>query len=128
MKHEGYVPAFALTLCCAGPFGQTVASSLEGAVGDQANAVVLGATVTLPSAETTNFDVTLTKNVPLGERRLLKFQVQAYNVFNHTEINSINSSIQFNPATNVVSNLSSLGYATGTLSNRVMTFTARFQF
>jgi hypothetical protein len=77
---------------------------------------------------TTNFDATIMKNVPLGERRLLKFQVQAYNVFNHTEINALNSSIQFNPSTNQVSNASSLGYATGTLPNRVMAFTVRLQF
>jgi len=49
-------------------------------------------------------------------------------VFNHTEINAIGTGIQFNPSTNQVSNASSLGYATGTLPNRVLAFTARFQF
>ena len=34
MKRESYVAVFALALCCAGLFGQTVASSLEGAVVD----------------------------------------------------------------------------------------------
>jgi hypothetical protein len=78
----------------------------------------------------TNFDLTVAKNVPLGssERRVLRFQVQAYNVFNHTEINGIGTGIQFTPSTNQVSNASSLGYATGTLPNRVLAFTVRVEF
>ena len=52
MRREGYVAGFALALCCAGLFGQTVASSLEGTVADPANAVVVDATVRLISAET----------------------------------------------------------------------------
>jgi hypothetical protein len=48
----------------------------------------------------TNFDVTLSKNVPLGKwKRVLRFPAQAYNVFNHTEISGIGTGIQFSPAT-----------------------------
>ena len=112
--------AFALPAIATGPDNSIVGPRVLGDLGGGAGVLRL--------PRITNFDVTLTKNVPMGERRLLKFQVQAYNVFNHTEINAINSSIQFNPATNVVSNRSSLGYATGTLPNRVMAFAARFQF
>jgi len=112
--------AFALPAIATGPDNSIVGPPVLGDLGGGAGVLHL--------PHITNFDVTLTKNVPLGERRLLKFQVQAYNVFNHTEINAINSSIQFNPATNVVSNMPSLGYATGTLPTRVMAFTARFQF
>ena len=85
--------------------------------------------LTLPRI--TNFDMTLTKMIPLGsEKRLLKIQAQAYNVFNHPEFNGINTGIQFNPTTNQVSNLSSLGYVNGTTtgSNRIMAFSARIQF
>ena len=75
--------------------------------------------------------MTLTKMIPLGnEKRLLKFQAQAYNVFNHPEFNGINSGVQFNPTTNQVSNLLSLGYVNGTTtgSNRIMAFSVRLQF
>jgi len=94
------------------------------------NAIDGGAGVlTLPHV--INFDATITKIVPLGsEKRVLKLQVQAYNVFNHPEYNGLGTGIQFDPATNQVSNSASLGYPTGTLSNsnRVLAFTARFQF
>jgi hypothetical protein len=77
----------------------------------------------------TNFDMTMSKNIPLGsEKRLLKIQAQAYNVFNHPEISGIGTGIQFNPTTNLVSNASSLGYSTGTLPARVLAFTIRMQF
>jgi hypothetical protein len=112
--------AYALPGIATGPDNSMVGRPVLGDQGGGAGALSL--------PHTTNFDATIMKNVPLGERRLLKFQVQAYNVFNHTEINALNSSIQFNPSTNQVSNASSLGYATGTLPNRVMAFTVRLQF
>src|SRR5664280_1053904 len=43
---------FALALCCASLFGQTVASSVVGAIVDPADAVVAGVPVTLISVET----------------------------------------------------------------------------
>jgi hypothetical protein len=77
----------------------------------------------------TNFDMTMTKNFPLGgEKRVLKIQAQAYNVFNHSEFNAMNTGIQFNPTTNAVSNATAVGLPTGTLPARVMAFSARFQF
>jgi hypothetical protein len=69
------------------------------------------------------------KSVPLGsEKRLLKFQVQAYNALNHPEFNAMNTGIQFNPATNAVFNATAVGLPTGTLPARVMAFSARLQF
>jgi hypothetical protein len=78
----------------------------------------------------TNFDMTLTKNIPLGrnEKRVMKIQIQAYNVFNHSEITGVSSGIQFNPTTNIISNPTSLGYMNGTLPARVLAFSARLQF
>ena len=77
----------------------------------------------------TNFDLTLSKNVPLGsEKRVLRFQAQAYNVFNHTEISGIGTGIQFNPATNQVSNPQVLGYINAATGARVLAFSARLQF
>jgi hypothetical protein len=71
----------------------------------------------------------MTKVIPLGsEKRVLKIQAQAYNVFNHSEFNSLLTGIQFSPTTNQVSNLNALGYANGTGPARIMAFSARLQF
>jgi hypothetical protein len=53
MKLKGLLSVvFALALCCATLFGQTVASSVEGSVVDPANSAIVGAPVTLTSVET----------------------------------------------------------------------------
>src|SRR6185437_9625386 len=53
----------------------------------------------------TNFDVTLTKNIPLGsEKRVLRIQANAYNVFNHTEISGLNTGAQYSFTTNQLTN------------------------
>ncbi len=83
--------------------------------------------LTLPHV--TNFDMTLTKNIPLGsEKRVLKIQAQAYNIFNHTEISSIGSSAQYSPTTNALTNGATLGYITGATNARVLAFSIRLQF
>lgn len=83
----------------------------------------------LTNPHVTNFDLTLTKNIPLGsEKRILRVQAQAYNVFNHTEITSIGSSGQYSPTTNQVTNAATLGYITGATNARVMAFSIRLQF
>jgi len=113
--------AFALPGIATGPNNSMVGPPVLGNLGGGAGVLRL--------PRITNFDATITKNVPLGsEKRVLKFQVQAYNVFNHPEFNGLGTGIQFNPATNQVSNAASLGYATGTLPARVLAFTARLQF
>jgi len=77
----------------------------------------------------TNFDMTLSKIFPLGsEKRIIRLQAQAYNVFNHTEISGINTGINFNFTTNAVTNPTTLGYLNATLPARIMAFTARFEF
>lgn len=77
----------------------------------------------------TNFDLTVTKNIPLGsEKRIIRIQAQAYNIFNHTEITGINTGISFNATTNQVTNASALGYINGANNSRILAFTARLQF
>jgi len=113
--------AFALPGIATGPDNSMVGPPVLGDLGGGAGVLRL--------PHITNFDATVSKIIPLGtERRILKLQVQAYNVFNHTEINGLNTGIQFNPSTNQVSNMSSLGYASGTLPARVLAFTARIEF
>jgi peptide-methionine (R)-S-oxide reductase len=83
--------------------------------------------VALKKVADANFD--MTKSIPLGsEKRVLKLQARAYNAFNHSEFNAMNTGIQFNPATNAVSNATAVGLPTGTLPARVMAFSARLQF
>ena len=73
--------------------------------------------------------MTLTKNFPLGsEKRVLRLQAQAYNVFNHTEPSDIFTGINFNFTTNQVTNPSQIGYISATQPNRILAFTARVQF
>ncbi|HKE25308.1 MAG TPA: carboxypeptidase-like regulatory domain-containing protein [Bryobacteraceae bacterium] len=77
----------------------------------------------------TNFDMTMSKFVPVfGERRGLKIMVQAYNIFNHTEISGLNSTIQFNPTSGIVSNPAVAGTPNATLPNRILAFTLRFEY
>jgi Carboxypeptidase regulatory-like domain len=101
--------------------GTTVTSAVLGNMGGGSGVLYLPHTV--------NFDATMTKFIPFGksERRGLRLQCQAYNVFNHTEYISVNSAIQYS-ATGAVTNGSSVGVFSGTLPNRVMAFSARFQF
>ena len=113
--------AFALPGIATGPDNSMVGPPVLGDLGGGAGVLSL--------PHITNFDATITKNVPLGsEKRILRFQLQAYNVFNHTEINALGTAITFAPATNQVSNASSMGYATGTLPARVLAFTVRIEF
>ncbi|HYW47230.1 MAG TPA: carboxypeptidase-like regulatory domain-containing protein [Bryobacteraceae bacterium] len=78
----------------------------------------------------TNFDMTMSKRIPigLGEHRGLRLQVQAYNVFNHTEVSSLNTTVQLNPATNAVVNPLQAGTASGTFPNRILAFGLRFDY
>jgi Carboxypeptidase regulatory-like domain len=78
-----------------------------------------------------NWDMALAKKIPvgLGEKRQLQFRGEAYNTFNHTEYNALNSAIRFNSKTGVISNLTSgLGNYTGTRPARIMALSLRFQF
>jgi hypothetical protein len=115
--------AFAMSALATGPDNSIVGPPALGNLG--------GGAGIFDNPRVTNFDVTMTKAIPLGsEKRVMKIQAQAYNVFNHAEFSGINNGIQFNPTTNQVSNLSSLGYVNGTVggSNRILAFSARIQF
>jgi hypothetical protein len=75
----------------------------------------------------TNVDATISKFIPLfGERRGLRLQAQAYNVFNHTEYNGVGTGLQWS-ATGQQTSLSA-GVFNSTLAARVMAFSARIEF
>ncbi len=115
--------AFAMPALATGPNNSIVGPPAYGNLG--------GGAGVFTNPHVTNFDMTMTKIIPLGsEKRVLKVQAQAYNVFNHPEFSGYNEGIQFDPKTNLVSNMSSLGYVNGTVngSNRIMAFSARLEF
>jgi hypothetical protein len=113
--------AYAMPALPSGPNNSIVGPPAIGNMG--------GGAGNLTRPHVTNFDMTLTKNVPLGsEKRVLRFQAQAYNVFNHTEISAIGTGMQFSPTTNQVTNPQVLGYITGATGARVLAFSVRLQF
>ena len=69
---------FALALCCASLFGQTVSSSIVGAVVDPADAVISGAPVTLTSVDTGATRIGTTDS--LGTYRFTNVEAGIYNV------------------------------------------------
>ena len=72
-------------------------------------------------------DATMSKFIPLfGERRGIKLQAQAYNVFNHTEYNGVGTGLQWDASGNQTS--LSAGVFNSTLPARVMAFSIRFEF
>lgn len=76
----------------------------------------------------TNFDMTLFRNFRLGsETRLMTFRWEVYNIFNHTQFNSIDTTARFNPATGVQSN-ATFGQALGAYNARQMQLSLRFKF
>jgi hypothetical protein len=101
--------------------GTAVSTPVLGNLGGGA-----GGVLTLPHI--TNLDATMTKFIPigLGERRGLKIQVQAYNVFNHPEFNAVGTALQFDASGN--QNSLSAGTFTGTAPARILAFGARFEF
>jgi hypothetical protein len=74
-----------------------------------------------------NWDVTLFKNFPVkSEQRVLQFRWEFYNVFNHTQFSSVNTSAQFDLTGKQVNGL--FGTATAARSPRVMQVSLRFRF
>ena len=113
--------AFAMSALATGPNNSIVGPPALGNLG--------GGSGVLTYPRLVNFDLTLSKSIPLGsDKRILKFQAQAYNVFNHAEFNGMNTGIQFNPTNNTVSNATAVGLPTGTAPARIMAFSARLQF
>jgi len=75
----------------------------------------------------TNWDATMSKFIPLfGERRGLKLQAQAYNVFNHPEYNGVGTGLTYDALGNQTS--LTAGVFNSTLPARVMAFSARIEF
>jgi len=50
---------------------------------------------TMTGPGTSNWDLSLYRTVPIGERVRTMFRLETYNTFNHTQFSGINSSPQF---------------------------------
>jgi hypothetical protein len=74
-----------------------------------------------------NSDVTLFKNIPLaGDRRKLQLRWEIYNVFNHTQFATLDTTARFDAAGNQVN--SRFGQVITTRTPRVMQVALRFVF
>jgi len=76
-----------------------------------------------------NWDVTLAKQIPLGlgEKYQLRFRAEAYNVFNHTQFSSYDTTARFNPSTLALA-APNFGAYSATRPPRTMSFSLRFEF
>jgi hypothetical protein len=59
--------------------------------GDAAPGVVRG-----PGVE--DFDISVFKNFPFGEKRYVQFRVETFNTFNHPQFHTVDTNPQFNQA------------------------------
>jgi hypothetical protein len=75
-----------------------------------------------------NFDAALFRNFILGnEQRVLTFRWELYNVFNHTQFNSIDTTAIFNASTGQQVS-PTFGQALGSWPARQMQFSLRLRF
>jgi hypothetical protein len=75
-----------------------------------------------------NWDGTITKRVPLGsnEKRSMRLQLQAFNVFNHTQFSAVNSGYTYNAAS-TNTNLS-IGKYTAAQNGRILSLAMHLYF
>jgi hypothetical protein len=74
-----------------------------------------------------NTDMTVDKRIPLPrERMAFRIRFQAYNLFNHTEFNTIGTTLQLNAAG--VNQNTTWGQYTAAQPNRVLALSTRFEF
>ena len=71
-----------------------------------------------------SFAAAMNKTFPITERAGLQLRAEAFNVFNHPNVNSINTTFSFSSAANA----SGFGYATSVGDMRQMEFSARLTF
>jgi hypothetical protein len=71
-----------------------------------------------------SFATAVNKTFPITERVGVQLRAEAFNVFNHPNINAINTTFSFSPTTNA----SNFGYATNAGDMRQMEFSGRLTF
>jgi hypothetical protein len=71
-----------------------------------------------------SFAAAVNKSFPITERAGVQLRVEAFNLFNHPNINAINATFSSSPTTN----LNNFGYATSAGDMRQVEFSARLNF
>jgi hypothetical protein len=79
-----------------------------------------------PKAGVNNFDVTLFKNIPIGDRRRVQLRWEVYNLFNHLQFNGVNTTARFDAQGNQVNQL--FGQVTSARTPRVVQVAVRVIF
>jgi hypothetical protein len=92
-----------------------------------------GSLYKIPRTRTNNWNITFSKSFPLkGERRVLMFRAEMYNVFNHTQFSGANLSPTYDwnawKTGSLVQTNGSLGRYTSSLNPRNMSMSMRLQF
>jgi hypothetical protein len=85
-----------------------------------------------------NLDLSIQKNVPLVGRTMLQFRADAFNVLNHTQFSSVNSTLNFNSSrqptnlpidsTGKLANVTGFGSVNGARDPRIVQLVMRVQF
>jgi hypothetical protein len=70
--------------------------------------------------------MTFVKNIPVKEKVSFQFRWEMYNVFNHTQPTSLNTTAQFNAAGSQIN--TAFGQVTGTRDPRVQQMSLRVSF
>jgi hypothetical protein len=73
-----------------------------------------------------NWNTSLYKRIKVTERFQLQFRAEAYNLFNHTQFNAVDTQIQYNAAG--VNTRTSTGNVTSARDPRIMQFAVRVEF
>jgi hypothetical protein len=74
-----------------------------------------------------DWDMSLFKNMPFGERMRAQLRVEAYNVFNHTQFTTVGTSATFNPTTGAQTN-GTFGQYTAAANPRQLQLALRISF
>ena len=90
-----------------------------GTFGNSARTIIRGPGVN-------NFDLSLFKEFPVRDQMRFQFRAEAYNAFNHTQFNSLDTTARFDASGKQINLL--LGSFTGARSARIMQFALRFYF
>ena len=98
------------------------ARSPVGTLGNAGNGELVGPGIS-------NLDLTMGKAIPigLGEMRVFRLRLEAYNVFNHTQYSGYNTSAVFN-ASGVLTNGTVFGTVASARPARVLSLSLRFEF
>jgi len=73
-----------------------------------------------------NWDISITKRIPIAERRYFQFRSEFYNAFNHTQFSGLDTGARFDPAGNQID--ANFGAYTSARDPRRIQLSLRFMF